>query len=186
MFYLCIVWKWNFSTIGSNVCSFVCKQNVRFLSFKINNSRLNGINGFHIYVWIKFGKKLEHFYQQSYIFLVGKFNLLYIKDITTAVIITPIINPPNNVPSVTPMLMSFGNIDILACVLWLSKMFDVKMPKIIEWQFISKRQSYRWFLGGFFLRKLMLWIKEKIYNGFHHQMATWLFGWSPEKKAIHK
>lgn len=47
------------------------------------------------------------------LFLVRNFNLLYIRVVTTAVTITPRMNPPNNVPSITPMLVSFGNISKL-------------------------------------------------------------------------
>lgn len=65
---------------------------------------------------IKFGEKLKHFYQETYIFLVGNFNLLYVRVVMTAITITPRINPPNNVPSVTPLLVSFGNKSKLVCV----------------------------------------------------------------------
>lgn len=58
-------------------------------------------------------KKTEQLDQQTYLFLVRNFNILYIRVVTTAVTITPRMNPPNNVPSITPMLVSFGNISKL-------------------------------------------------------------------------
>lgn len=53
--------------------------------------------------------KKEKFCPQLYLFLVRNFNLLYTRVVATAVTITPRMNPPNNDPSVTPMLVSVGN-----------------------------------------------------------------------------